>query len=105
MNEKITKIVCKKTLREGGEYIYGEYIKGVQYDKFILETEELSRSNPIPYTYKYIYIYNKNGIGGFRFHLDKNTRENPNFLCFYDYFYDNKELRKLKIKQLNLIQK
>jgi len=102
MNEPITTILCKKDCREGGKVIFGEYKEGVYYRKFILETEELSKKNPIPYTYKYIYIYGNNG--GHRFHLDKNKRENVIFPCFYDYFYDNKEIRKLKIKKLCNLQ-
>ena len=97
MNEPIRTVLCKNSVKEG---IFGNYVEGVYYNKFILETEECSKKNPIPYTYKYIYIYNENGVGGVRFHLDKNKRENPIFPCFYDYFYDNKELRKLKLKKI-----
>lgn len=100
MNEPIRTILCKKNFREGDNIFAAEYNEGIFYNKFILETEECSRKNPIPYTYKYIYIYNKDGKGGLRFHLDKKKRENPIFPCFYDYFYDNKELRKLKINKL-----
>ena len=100
MNEPIRTILCKKYFREGGKNIFGEYKEGVYYNRFLLETEELSKKNPVPYTYKYVYIYNENGIGGHRFHLNKNKRENIIFPCFYDYFYDNQELRKLKLKKI-----
>ena len=104
MNNPITTILCKKYFREGKvprpSNIFGEYKEGVYYNRFLLETEELSKKNPVPYTYKYVYIYNENGIGGHRFHLNKNKRENIIFPCFYDYFYDNQELRKLKLKKI-----
>lgn len=100
MNDVITKVICKKKFRF--------FFKGIKYDKFILETEELSMplhftDNKIPYIYKYIFIY-INEKNGYRFHLNKynHTHFLPNF---YDYFYDKKELRKLKIKQINLFKK
>ena len=100
MNEPIRTILCKKSFRQGGTQIYGEYLEGIYYTDFILETEELTRLHPIPYTYKYIYIKNESH-GGIRFHLDKYNRENIIFPCFYDYFYDNQELRKLKLMKIN----
>ena len=103
MNEPITKILCKKYYKSPGRKLFGEYHVGKYYDKFILETEEFQKLTPIPYTYKYIYIYNKNGTGGIRFHLNKDKPENIIFPCFYDYFYDNQEIRRMKLKKLSQI--
>ena len=33
MNEPIRTILCKKYYREGGENIFGEYVKNVYYNK------------------------------------------------------------------------
>lgn len=95
MNYKINSVLCKKYFRGEGINFYAEFFENNFYNKFILEDDDIGKIS-IPYNYKYIYIYSKKG--GHRFHLDKNCNENymPNF---YDYFYDDKELRKLKIKK------
>ena len=99
MNEKITKVICKKYLRTGGDTIYAEYKENTQY-KFVLETDDVYGYD-IPYIYKYIYIFSEHG--GYRFHLDRNISDTSKiyFLNFYDYFYDNKEIRKLKLIKID----
>ena len=102
MNTPITDIICKKSFRSGGQNIYVDFIKGTQYSKFILETQDMSLDYYIPFTYKYIYIYDEHG--GIRFHLNKNLEgwgcEDPTFPNFYDYFYDQREIRKLKLEKI-----
>lgn len=100
MNDKITKVICKKNVNEGGNFAI--FREGIEYSKFEVETEEISKLNPISYTYKYIYIYSA-PRGGCRFHLDKNLDNHIIFHNFYDYFYDNNELRKLKLNKINNI--
>ena len=95
-------ILCKKYYRFGGTYVFGEFHPGVFYDKFLLETEDWDKDNPVPYYNKYIFIYNKDGKGGLRFHLRRDGKENY-FPCFYDYFYDDKELRKMKLEKIKNI--
>lgn len=119
MDTSIKKVICKKPLRQGGDNIYVDFKKGVEYYKFDLETEiikhddddfEINNSK-----YKYIFIYDTYGgnHGGFRFSLNKNeiptstihfdaqTGSSKHFINFYDYFYDQKELRKLKLEKIN----
>lgn len=93
-------LLCKKSYKLGGSYIYGEFKEGIYYRKYLLETDDWDTDNPVPFYYKYIYVYNENGKGGLRFHLRKDGKENY-FPCFYDYFYDVKELRKEKLEKLN----
>ena len=107
MNEPIKIAICKKSLRSGGKKIYVDFKVGIGYNKFIVETGGISLDYAVPYKYKYIYIYDKHG--GLRFHLNKNLDgwgcENPTFPNFYDYFYDIKELRKLKLQKLKNLDK
>ena len=100
MNYAITKIICKKSII----LPFATFREGIEYNKFILETEEMSKIQSIPYKYKYIYIYadvRDNIQGGTRFHLDKDLVHHFIFDNFYEYFYDNKEIRKLKLNKLN----
>ena len=98
MNTPITKVICKKPFRKGGDNIYVDFKIGVTYDKFNLETDAFFSDPKVPYKYKYIYIYDEHG--GYRFHLNKNVKY-ESFPNFYDYFYDQKELRKLKLEKIN----
>lgn len=100
MNNNITQILCKKNFRTNFSNGAG-FIKNEFYKQFSIETEDLS-NYIIPYVYKYIYVYTNNQTGGHRFHLDKNdhTHYIPNF---YDYFYDDIEIRKIKLKKLSNI--
>lgn len=101
MNELITIVICKKYFRSYGDTIYAEFKENKQY-KFIIEKDNVYMYK-MNYTYKYIYIFGEHG--GYRFHLDKNiTKEQQEkiyFPNFYDYFYDKKELRKLKLNEIN----
>ncbi len=103
MNEPITKVICKKPLRSGGQNIYVDFKVGVEYSKFILETEDTSLDYSVPYRYKFIYIYDGDH-GGLRFHLNKNLDgwgcENPTHPNFYDFFYGLKEFRRLKLEKI-----
>jgi len=102
MNEPITKIICKKSFRSGGQNIYVDFKVGVEYKDFILETEEISLDYSVPYKYKYIYISDEHG--GIRFHLNEKLEEwgceHPTFPNFYDYFYGLKEFRRLKLEKI-----
>lgn len=90
MDEPITTILCKKYFNFNNEMmnIHGEFVEGNYYNKFDLEIDS---------EYKYIYIYFniKNGI---RFSFIKNDYI---FKYFYDYFYDNTEIRKIKLKKIS----
>jgi len=101
------EIICKKYFRSGGENIYAEYIKGTQYRKFLLENNlgsfRLRLLDPLvtnKHEIYFIYVYSLHG--GHRFRTRKKDYNSPSYLpYFYDYFYNENEIRKLKLKKLN----
>lgn len=96
MNYKIKTVLCKKYFKSSGNKIYAEFFEGKYYNKFYIEEDDIGEIQ-IPYKYKYIYIFSEKG--GYRFHLDKNGNQSF-FMNFYEYFYDEIDLRKIKIKKL-----
>jgi hypothetical protein len=100
MNNPIAIVLCKKDYRCGGEIVFGDFKSGEYYNDFQLETLNYEPLQPITSLYKYIYIWNKNKKGGIRFHLSKDKLANNYLPWFYDYFYDEQEIRKIKLKNL-----
>ena len=101
-NNKVTKVISKKDFIFGriGSFGQIELVKDQEYDHFLIEDENVMNDN-IPYKHKYVFLFKDyNGTVGRRFHLNKHDTDSiyPNF---YDYFYDENEIRKLKLEKLN----
>jgi len=94
---KIKTITCKKDLLDES-LVPVNFIKGVQYN--------FSIGDNINYG---IFVFNENSYSlGQRFHLNKNGCVDPkfniNYPNFYDYFYSEQEIRKLKLDKLKSIE-
>jgi hypothetical protein len=101
MDKPITTVLCKKYFRNGGKILFGEYHEGVQYNNFFLE-ERIGDGPDMEakLNFEFIYIYNQNGNGGHRFRLNKIDNRNEYMPYFFDYFYNNQELRKFKLQKI-----
>ena len=103
MKPLIKTVLCKKYYRSGGDVIYGEFMKGEYYNHFQLEKWNNSPlTNDDKDDFKYIYIWNNHRPGGIRVHFELGIVSMPNMGLpyFYDYFCNEIELRKEKLKQI-----
>ena len=88
---KIKTVTCKKDLLDES-VMPSNFIKGMQYNFSIDKDVD----------YGDIFVFNKNSSSlGQRFYLYKKyiKIDYPNF---YDYFYNEQEIRKLKLDKLNV---
>jgi len=96
MNKPIKEVLCKKYYHYGGCEFFGEFFKNEFSKRFQLEDIHF---NPTIIDSEYIYIWNNNRKGGIRFKITK-LEENYNLPYFYDYFCNENEIRKFKLKHI-----
>ena len=94
------KILCKKEYRISESYtnmfiINSDYFnKGEYYKNFRIE---INIEDNIDST---IFIYFNNSSHGLRFKINKNSNKYYYLPYFYDYFYTDIEIRKLKLNEI-----